>query len=445
MDALTAARAQMEVSLGFHMIFAALGMALPGFMCLAEALYLRTGRPHYLALAKRWSKATSLLFAIGAVSGTALSFELGLLWPRFMQFSGSIIGSAFALEGYAFFVEAIFIGLYLYGWDRISPRAHWLAGAAVVLSGTASGVLVIAANAWMQAPRGFELVGGQPTNIDPWGPFRSPAWIPMSIHMVLAAYASVAFAIAGVYARGMMKGRRDDAHRSAVQLAMVVGAATALLQVVSGDVAARASAANQPTKLAAMEAHFETRREAPLVLGGIADSAADTVHYGIEVPYGLSLLVAHDPHAEVPGLDRVPRDQRPPVGVVHIAFDIMVGSGTALIAAAVAYWLFRWRRATHDLPRWLLWLLVAASPLGFLAIEAGWTVTEVGRQPWIVYGVMRTRDAVTPASGVALTFFLFVLLYAALGATLVLFLRRMAHRSGAASPPPPENVEASHA
>ncbi|WP_394833129.1 cytochrome ubiquinol oxidase subunit I [Pendulispora rubella] len=435
MDALTAARAQMEVSLGFHMIFAALGIALPGFMCVAEALYLRTGRPHYLALAKRWSKATSLLFAIGAVSGTALSFELGLLWPRFMEFAGGIIGSAFALEGYAFFVEAIFIGLYLYGWDRISPRAHWFCGLAVTLSGTASGVLVLAANAWMQAPRGFDLVDGRAVNIDPWGPFQSPSWLPMSLHMTLAAYVAVAFAIAGVYAKGILRGKDDDEHRSALRLAMIVGAVTAVLQLLSGDISARVAAEHQPAKLAAMEAHYETRRGAPFMLGGIADDATETVRYGIEVPYALSLLIGHDPNTEVTGLDRIPRNERPPTALVHIAFDVMVASGMGLIAVGLGYWLMRWRahrqgsRDDWTAPKWLLSALVLASPLGFLAIEAGWVVSEVGRQPWVIFKVMRTRDAVTPAAGVELTFALFVLLYAALGVTLVFFLRRMARRT----------------
>jgi cytochrome d ubiquinol oxidase subunit I len=429
MDALTAARAQMEVSLGFHMIFSAIGIALPAFMCMAEMMYLRTGQAHYSSLAKTWAKATSLLFAVGAVSGTALSFELGLLWPRFMQFAGASIGSAFALEGYAFFIEAIFIGIYLYGWDRVSPRAHWLAGLVVTLSGTASGVLVIAANAWMQNPRGFELVDGRAEHIDPLGPFMSPSWLPMSLHTTLAAYVSVAFAIAGIYAAGMLRGKRDERAKAALRLAMTVGAVATMLQLASGDLVARGAGEHQPAKLAAMEALYETQHGAPFLIGGIPDDERGTVSWGLELPKVLSLILAHDPNAEVKGLDAFPKDQRPPTWLVHTAFDVMVASGVGLFAAGALYWFMRYRarKTEFEPPRWLLRILLVASPLGFLAIETGWIVTEVGRQPWIVYGVMRTRDAVTTAPGVAGTFYLFVLLYAALGTALVYFLRKLAH------------------
>ena len=205
LDTLTAARAQMEVSLGFHMVFAALGIAMPLFMTIAEGLWLRTREPHYLALARRWGKATSLLFAIGAVSGTALSFELGLLWPRFMNLAGSVIGPAFALEGYAFFLEAIFIGLYLYGWERLSPRAHWLCGLAVTLSGTCSGVLVIGANAWMQAPTGFVLTGDRAEPVRVLASFGTPTFAAMALHNTLACLAASAFALAGVYAAAALR------------------------------------------------------------------------------------------------------------------------------------------------------------------------------------------------------------------------------------------------
>ena len=429
----------MEVSLGFHMIFSAIGMALPAFMCAAEWLHLRTGRPHYLGLAKTWAKATSLLFAIGAVSGTALSFELGLLWPRFMEFSGASIGSAFALEGYAFFIEAIFIGLYLYGWDRISPRAHFFAGIVVALSGTASGTLVIAANAWMQAPRGFQLVDGALTDIDPLGPFQSPSWIPMSLHTTLSAYIAVAFALAGIYAAGMLRGRDGARPRSALRIAMAVGAVAAILQLVSGDVLARVTAKHQPAKLAAMEALYETQRGAPFTIGGIPDDATGSVRFGVEIPAALSLLIAHDADAEVTGLDAFPPDERPPTLLVHLAFDVLVGCGMALTGVGALYWFvwlrrLRGRGADTTFPRWLLRALVLASPLGFVAIETGWIVSEVGRQPWVVFGLMRTRDAVTHAPGVVGTFYGFVVLYAALGAVLVYFLRRIAHKESAHEP-----------
>jgi cytochrome d ubiquinol oxidase subunit I len=413
----------MEVSLGFHMIFSAIGMALPVFMTIAEGLHLRTGKPHFLALAKKWAKATSLLFAVGAVSGTALSFELGLLWPRFMEVAGGTIGGVFALEGYAFFVEAIFIGLYLYGWERLSPRAHWLSGVVVALSGTASGVLVIAANAWMQVPGDFRLEAGKPYLVEPTAPFASPAWIPMAIHTTLATYVAVGFALAGIYALGALRGNKSDYHRTALSIGMSVAAVSAVLQLASGHVIAQHVGHHQPIKLAAMEAHYPTETRAPILLGGLVDDAHDTVRGAIELPGGLSFLVGDSFDTEVKGLSDVPRSQRPNVLLVHTAFDVMALSGMALVAVALFWLYFVVRR--KELSRLLLRALVLASPLGFVAIEAGWVVAEAGRQPWTIANVLLTRDAVTPSQGVATTFWLFVVLYLGLGTALVVLLRRL--------------------
>lgn len=424
MDVVTAARAQMEVSLAFHIIFAALGIGMPLLMLMAEGWWLRTGQPHYRALARKWGKATALTFAVGAVSGTALSFELGLLWPRFMALAGGVVGSAFALEGYAFFIEAIFLGLYLYGWDRLSPRAHWLTGIPVAVSGFLSGILVVAANAWMQSPVGFQSAGGVLTAVDPWAPFRSPAWLQMSIHSSLACYISTGFAVAGVYAVGTLRGRRDAYHRSGIALPLALAGVAALLQPLSGDISARQVAASQPAKLAAMEALFHTRPGAPLLIGGIPDVSQEVVHGAIEVPGFLSFLVAHDFHATVPGLDALPRTDWPNVLVMHFAFQLMVGCAFLLIFLAAWYAWGRWRGRAET--RWLLRALAVGAPFGFLALEAGWIVTEVGRQPWVIHGVMRTVQGATPASGVRFTFLGFSVLYLALGAALVLLLRRLA-------------------
>ena len=441
MDPLTAARAQMEVSLAFHMIFAALGIGLPLLMVVAEGLWLRTGEAHYLGLARKWAKATALTFAVGAVSGTALSFELGLLWPRFMGFAGAMIGPAFALEGYAFFIEAIFIGLYLYGWERLSPRAHWLAGVPVAVSGMLSGVLVVAANAWMQAPAGFTLVDGAVRDVDPVAVFSTPAWFHMALHSTLSTYVATGFAVAGVYAAGMLRGRGDRYHRSALGISLAVAAVAALLQPLSGDLSARMVARHQPAKLAAMEALYETRSRAPLLIGGIPDRAAQRVRWGVEVPAGLSLLVAHDPDAVVQGLDRVPPDERPNELIVHLAFQVMVACGLALAALGLAYWAVRWRGGGQ--PRWLLAALLLGSPLGVLALEAGWIVTEVGRQPWVVYGVMRTADGVTPVGEVPFTFYGFSVLYLGLGVALAVLLRALGHDRQRRAPA--EREEVSHA
>lgn len=428
MNSLTAARAQMGMSLGFHMVFAACGIAMPLLMLIAEGLWLRTGKPHYRRLARTWGKATGLLFAIGAVSGTALSFELGLLWPRFMEFAGSLIGPAFALEGFAFFIEAIFLGLYLYGWDRLSPLAHWLCGIPVAVSGVLSGVLVVAVNAWMQNPGGFELdAGGRMVNVDPLATFRSPSWLHMSIHSSLSCYIAVGFAVAGVYAFGILRGKRDDYHRSGLRLALVMGTVTALLQPLSGDLNGQIVARDQPEKLAAMEALFETRAGAPLVLGGLADAKTGTIRFGIEIPYGLSLLAAHDPNAVIRGLDDFPPDDRPNVLWTHLAFQIMVGSGFVVLAVGVWYWFATWRGILEG--RWLLRGLVVGSPFGFAGLESGWFVSELGRQPWAVYHVLRTSQAVTPVSEVPISFFGFSLLYLGLGAALVVLLLRLARHT----------------
>jgi cytochrome bd ubiquinol oxidase subunit I len=437
MSSLTAARVQMELSLGFHMLFAAVGMAMPLMMVIAEWRWLRYRDAEALALAKTWARLTAVIFAIGAVSGTALSFELGLLWPRFMELAGPLIGPAFALEGYAFFVEAIFLGLYLYGWERLTPRAHWLCGWAVASSGAMSGILVIATNAWMQDPVGFRLdAGGRPVDVDPIAVLLNPAWFYMGVHSTLSTYQAVGFAVAGTYAWFLLRGPRTAPPRYyhlGIAIAMSLAATAAVLQPLSGDLLAKRAHERQPAKLAAMEGQFETERRAPLRIGGLPDADARVTRYAIEIPGLLSFLADGDLDTEVAGLDRVPRDQWPNVAVVHVAFQLMVGSGVLMMLVAIWFWITRWRAGamavTADGARWLLRALVVCSPLGFLALEAGWVVTEAGRQPWVVYGVMRTADAVTPVASVSGSLALFAALYALLAAILVAFLRRLARSS----------------
>jgi cytochrome d ubiquinol oxidase subunit I len=443
MDTLTAARAQMEVSLAFHMVFAALGIGMPLLMVAAEGLWMRTGRPHYRDLARKWAKATALTFAIGAVSGTALSFELGLLWPRFMAFAGGVIGPAFALEGYAFFLEAIFLGLYLYGWERLSRRAHLLAGVAVAVSGMISGVLVVAANAWMQQPVGFRLVDGRADGVHALAPFLSPAWLPMALHSTLSCYVATGFAAGGVYALGMLRGRRDLYHRSGLTLALAMATVAAILQPLSGDLLGKHNARHQPIKLAAYEAHFHTGRGVAELVGGIPDPVAQTVRGAIRIPRLMSFLATGDLDGEVKGLDAFPRELWPNVIVTHLAFTVMVGCGFALIGAGAWFWFVRLRR--REPGRWLLSALVVASPLGILALEAGWIVTEVGRQPWVIHGVMRTRDGVTAAGHVPVTFMGFSLLYLGLGTALALLLRRLATGSASHAAPAGTPAEVPHA
>ncbi|MBX3441244.1 MAG: cytochrome ubiquinol oxidase subunit I [Planctomyces sp.] len=426
MDSLIAARLQMTVSLAFHMVFAAVGIGLPLLMVIVEGLYLRTGRPHYKALAKTWAKTTGLLFAVGAVSGTALSLELGLLWPRYMELLGAVVGHIFGLEGYAFFVEAIFIGLYLYGWDRMSPRAHWGCGVVIAVSGMLSGVLVLGVNAWMQQPVGFEWDGARVSVTDPIAIFRQPLWFYMAWHSTLACYLAVAFAVAGWYALRMLRGDRSESTRAALVAAMAVGAVSAVLQPLSGDLLAKYVFRTQPVKFAAMEGQFKTQTHAPLRIGGWPDTEAGETRYALEIPGGLSYLATFDPAAEVPGLDAVPRSEWPNVELTHAAFQAMVGSGMALLALSGWYWWAWFRGGDVVARRRLLWSLALGMPLGFVGLEAGWFVTEVGRQPWVIQGVMRTADAVTPAAGVPELFIGFSILYVLLGATVVGLLRRLA-------------------
>lgn len=425
MNSLEAARAQMELSLGFHMIFAALGIAMPLLMVAAETIHVRTGSRVHLVLARKWAKATSVLFVVGAVSGTALSFELGLLWPGFVAFAGPIVGPAFALEGYAFLTEAIFLGIYLYGWDRLTPKQHLATGVAVAVSACASGVLVVGANAFMQSPRGYTMVGTELVDVDPFAVFTNPSFVPLAIHSTLACYASVGFAVAGVYAYAMLRGRRRAYERAGLSLAMTMGVIAALLQPLSGDLLAKLLYRTQPAKLAAMEAHFETRTHAPLLVLGWPDPEARTVRYGLELPGMLSFLATGDVSARIIGLDDFPRGERPNPIVCHVAFQLMVLSGFAMSGLGLL-----WFAAARFRPRWLgsramLGAITLASPLGFLALEAGWVVTEVGRQPWIVYGVLRTADAVTPRTDVLPSLIAFGTLYVMLGAALVLVLRRI--------------------
>jgi cytochrome bd ubiquinol oxidase subunit I len=424
MTDLIAARSQMAMSLGFHIVFASLGIAMPLLISLTEWRWLRTGDGRYLQLAKRWAKGTAVLFAIGAVSGTVLSFQLGLLWPHFMERAGPLIGPLFALEGFAFFTESIFLGIYLYGWTRISPRAHWYAGLMVGASGIASAAFVVAANAWMNAPTGFTLEGDRFTQAEPLATLLHPmAWHEI-IHMLLAAFTATGFLVAGIHAYFLLRDRNSFFHRKALLMALAVGGLPALLQPISGDLLAKTVARHQPAKLAAMEALFRTQASAPFVLGGVPDSTTQTVPYALVIPAGLSILLHSDPSAVVPGLDGIPRADWPPVTVVHLAFQVMVGCGFVLAALALWSGWRWWRNQELEKDSRLLQALLCAAPLGFVAIEAGWVVTEVGRQPWVIYHIMRTTEAVTLMPGLWVPMLTFGLLYCLLAGVVTWALWR---------------------
>jgi cytochrome bd ubiquinol oxidase subunit I len=424
-DDLLAARLQMAVSLGFHILFSVAGMAMPLLMVMAEWRHLRSGDRVYRELAQRWAKGTAILFAVGAISGTVLSFELGLLWPTFMEHAGPLIGMPFSLEGLAFFLESIALGIYLYGWDRVSPRVHLASGGVVAVSGAASGVLVIAVNAFMNTPQGFTRdAAGQLTNVNLWEAFFTPAFPTQALHMLLAAYCSVGFAVLGIHAWSLWRRGHNAFHAAALKLTLPLLLVVTPLQVVSGDLAGKHLAEHQPSKLAAAEALWETQRGAPLLIGGIPIDGGRDVILGIHIPKLLSFIAKGDFDAEVIGLADIPAGERPPVLIPHLAFQVMVGAGSAMLAlVAWAAWLL-WKKRDLARHRRFLVLSTLAGPLGLIAVEAGWCVTEVGRQPWIIRGVMLVSEAVTPMPGLVYSLMVSIAVYAFLGIVVVVLLYR---------------------
>lgn len=427
MSDLLAARTGFAVSLGFHIIFASIGICLPLLMVIAEWIHLRTNDETYLLLAKRWAKGAAILFAIGAVSGTIIAFQLGLLWPGFMKYAGAIIGMPFSMEGFAFFTEAIFLGIYLYGWDKLPEKWHLLTGLAVAVSGAVSGIFVVTANSWMNNPSGFALAPDGTViaaSVNPIEAMFNPGWFHQTLHMTLAAYLSTSAAVCGIHAFLLLRNRESAFHRAAFKIAFGVLAVSAILQPLSGDLSAQHAARAQPEKLAALEGQFKTERGAPLRIGGFPFPDEGETKYAIEIPKLLSFLAFHDFNAEVKGLEAWPAAERPDARVVHIAFQIMVGCGTTLAALAILGLLRAWKkRALPDEP-WLLKLFALATPLGFIALEAGWTVTECGRQPWIIYRVLKTADCVTPVPHLLVPFAVFTTLYIFLSIAVVLLLKR---------------------
>ena len=425
---LEAARSQMAFTLGFHIILASMGVAFPAIILIANYIGLRRGDEDALRLAQRWSKVAAVLFAVGAITGTVLSFEMGLLWPEFMSRFGEVFGPAFALEGVFFFLEAIFMAIYIFGWKRLRPWVHFWTGVPVVLSGLGGALSVVAVNAWMNTPEGFKVASdGSLTDVDPLDALLSKALAYEAPHLILAAYMVAGFLVASVYAVGMLRGRRDRHHRLGLLIPLTLAAIATPIQLGVGDTAARAIAKDQPVKFAAMECVQETSTDVTEYIFGRCTSSG--VKGGIGIPGLDSWLVGFSTDTKVIGLDSVPPDDRPPANtMLHWAFDIMVGVGTALMGLALwlgATWLFR-----RDMPRspWFLRATAVSGVAAIVALECGWIITEVGRQPWIVYGFMRTEDAVTDASGVWVSLGVVLLLYAAVGTATVLVLRAMTRR-----------------
>lgn len=424
-----AARSQMGFSLGWHIIIACFGVGFPALVAFAEWRGQKTGDPAYTLLARRWAKVMGLLFAIGAVSGTIVSFEMGSLWAGLMSRYGEVIGLPFAIEGIAFFIEAIFIGIYLYGWDKLSPKLHLLSAVPIIIAGAAGTLFVTCANAWMNAPRGFSIVAGKVVGVDPWAAMFNPAAGHEVVHMLCAALMVTGFSVAGCYAVAMLRGKRDRYHRLGLLIPLTLALIITPIQIGVGDWAAASVADLQPTKLAAMEGLSNTTNGAPETILGYYSNGE--LHDAIRIPKGLSLLAKHSLNARVQGLNAFPADSRPSdplVTVVHTAFDLMVAIGFAFLALGI-WFAWAWKKR-HDIPKNRLFLL-AVSVSGIaavLALESGWITTEVGRQPWIVYNVMRVAEAANPVHGIQYGFYALLLMYGALTVVLIAVLRHLAHQ-----------------
>ena len=421
------ARAQMAATLGFHIILACLGIALPTIVLLAEFTGLRRGDETAMRLARRWSQAMGVLIAVGAVTGTVLSFEMGLLWPGLMRQYGAVLGFPFGVEGLFFFLEAIFAGIYLWGWRRLPGWAHWWSGVPIALAGIFGAMSVIAVNSWMNQPGGFTQRSGVITSVNVWQVYFNHAAVYEMPHMILAAYMVSGFTVAGVYAAGIWRGRRDRYHYTGFALGFVPAAILTPFQIFVGDTAARAIAADQPVKFAAMEYVARTSRHVPEWLGGVY--ANGHIYGGLKIPDLDSLLVGFGPGTRVTGWDSVPPAFRPPVAwLIHLCFDAMVGLGFLLLAAG-GWALYEWWRRRR-LPRQrAFWAAGAVSGVAAItAMECGWVVTEVGRQPWVVYRLQTTAEAATANGGVITSLSLVIVVYALLGSATILILRVLARR-----------------
>ena len=439
------ARQMQALSFAAHIPLVCFGVAFPAFVVFVEWLHLRTGDDVYRVLARRWSKVMLALFAVGVVTGTILSFEMGLLWPNFMATFGDVFGLGFTIEGISFFVEAIFIGIYVYGWDRLSPRTHLLTGIPIILSGFTGSLMVIAVNGWMNHPTGFTLEDGRAVDVHPWAAlFENSYFWHELIHMYIAAFMVAGFLTASAYAWPILRGRTSRYNRTALIVPLTIAALAAPVQIVVGDWVARDVAKTQPVKLAALEGLAKTQKGAPEHLLGWYDG--EGVEYGIKIPKLLSLLAFHDPNATVQGLDTVRVEDQPPVNVVRFSFQTMVAIGTGLALLGVVF-VAAWLRLRR-LPAtpWFYRAVVVAGPASVVALLAGWITTEVGRQPWVVYRVMRTSEAVTGASGIPVGYATLALVYAGLAVAVAWLLRRLA-RAPLELPEPsvaPAGVEAAH-
>jgi cytochrome d ubiquinol oxidase subunit I len=425
-DGLLPAREQMAMSLGWHIILACFGVAFPTMIFVLHRRGVVRGDTVALGLAQRWAKVSAVLFAIGAVSGTVLSFEMGLLWPGLMGRFGDVLGLPFAFEGLSFFIEAIFLGIYLYGWGRIPPRRHMLMLLPMAAAGVIGTFCVVSVNAWMNVPTGFRIVDGEVTDVNPWrAMFNDAVWLQFA-HMWVGAFMVVGFVVSGVYAAGMLRGRQDAHHRLGFRVPFAFASVAAIVQPAIGHVLGLFIADRQPAKLAAFELATTTESPSPLRLGGVLVDGH--VRGSLDIPLLGSVIARNSFTKPVQGLDTIPVEDRPPVNITHLAFQSMVGLGTLLALTVALFWFARWRKRDLGGNTWFLRFVVIAGPLAVLALESGWVATEVGRQPWTVYGVLRTSDAAGSNSGLWWLFGATLVVYTGMTVGAVVVLRSMAQR-----------------
>jgi cytochrome d ubiquinol oxidase subunit I len=416
----------MAFSLGWHIVLACFGVAFPTIIFVMHRRGIVRGDQVALGLAQRWAKVSAVLFAIGAVSGTVLSFEMGLLWPGLMGRFGDVLGLPFAFEGLSFFVEAIFLGIYLYGWGRMPPRRHLLMLVPMGIAGVVGTFCVVSVNAWMNNPAGFTIRDGVVTDIDPWRAMFNDGALLQFAHMWVAAFMVVGLTVSGVYAVGLLRGRVDDHHRLGFTVPFAFASVAAVAQPFLGHVLGMRIHDSQPGKLAAFELAQTTEGPAPLRLGGVLIDGE--VRWAVTIPRLGSIIARNSWDAPVPGLDEIPRSQRPPVNITHLAFQSMVGIGTLLAAVAVVYWLARWRGRDPLNNRWFLRLVAVTGPIAILAVESGWVATEVGRQPWTVWQVLTTVDAASESSGLWWSYVAVLIVYLGMTVGAYVVLRSMARR-----------------
>jgi cytochrome bd ubiquinol oxidase subunit I len=413
-----------SLTLAFHIIFATIGVGVPVMISIAEWMGIKKKDPHYLLLARRWTRGFTITVAVGVVTGTCIGLQLSMIWPTFMQVAGQVISLPLFMETFAFFFEAIFLGIYIYTWDRFKNQwHHWLLTIPVMIGSSASALFITTVNAFMNTPQGFELIGGKAVNIDPIAAMFNPATPTKVFHVLTSAYLTSAFILASITAFAMLRGKRGAYHKKALKLTLAMSVIFSIGTAVAGDLSAKFLAKVQPEKLAAAEWHFETEDHADLILFGTLNENNEIEH-AIRIPNALSFLAGSSFDTVVTGLNEFPEDERPPLWI-HYMFDLMVVIGFYTLFVSLLYFVLNKVKKWNEHHPLYLWLVVAGGPLAMLAIEFGWIFAEVGRQPWILRGYMKVSEAATTSGGLGGTFIAFSILYVILSIFCSVILIRM--------------------